>query len=395
MRLFYLRFARGMVLLSVLSMLVLAGAVSAQEVAECVVDYDAEVNYFPEALSVDFAESFTIEYHNNYKVITVLTPWQYAEETFTYVLVQCGTPAPEGYEDAAVIEVPVQTVVSMSTTYIPNLTELGLTDALVAVDEFDYIYNEDVRAAIDAGDVIEVGGGSMVNVEQVLDLDPDLIMTYGSGFADYDAHPVLLEAGLAVALNGDYTETTPLGRAEWVKFTAAFFNAEEEANALFDGIVEDYEALSTLAADATERPTVLVNAMYGDVWYISGGGSFAARLIEDAGGDFLWAEDESIGSLSLSFEDVFDTAQAADVWLNANFWFSLEEGLAEDARYGEFAAFQNAQIFNNNLRVTEFGGNDYSESAVLRPDLVLADLISIFHPELLPEHELVYFRHLE
>jgi iron complex transport system substrate-binding protein len=196
-------------------------------------------------------------------------------------------------------------------------------------------------------------------------------------------------------LNADYTETSPLGRAEWVKFTAMFFNREGDANTLFDEIAANYDELTELTATVETRPTVLVNGMFSDIWYISGGNSFTARMIEDAGGDFLWSDDESIASLALSFEAVFDRAQSADFWLNANFWFSLDEGLAEDERYSEFAAFQNQRVYNNNLRVNETGGNDYGESGVLRPDQVLTDLISIFHPDLLPDHELFYYRHLE
>ncbi len=377
-----------------LSVFVPAWAQDTNLIDSCVTTYDASVDYFPDEVSIDYAESFEVEYHANYKVIRVLTPWQGADQTFEYVLVQCGTPAPEGYDNALVIEVPVGRVISLSTTYLPHLVELDELDSLAAVDETDFIYNADIRALVDEGSLPEVGSGSSINVEQVIDIDPDLIMTFGFG-SDFDAHPVLLQAGLPVVLNADYVETTPLGRAEWLKFTAMFFNREAEANTLFDQIAGDYEALVALTAEISERPTVMVNGMFQGTWYVSGGQSYAAQLIEDAGGDYLWSDDENVGGVPLSFEAVIERAQNADYWLNANFWFSLADGLAEDERYAEFAPFQNGTIFNNNLRVTDLGGNDYTESGVLRPDVVLADLIAIFHPELLPEHELYYFRHLE
>lgn len=361
----------------------------------CVDSYDELVDYFPEKVEVEYAEGFEVEYFPSYKVISVVRPWRDSDVTFTYVLVQCGTPALGGYEDAAVIEVPVSTVVSMSTTYLPHFVELGLVDHLVGVDEFDFVYSPEIRARIEEGELVEVGGGSAVNVEQVLDLDPDLIMTYGLGSPDYDAHPMLLDAGLNVALNSDYMETSPLGRAEWIKFSAMFFNREAEANAFFDGVAERYNEMKALAASADERPTVLVNALYGGTWFASGGDSYIARLIADAGGEYLWADDESSGGLPLSFEAVLERGQDTDFWLNPNFWLSLDEGLAEDARYAEFAPFQNGRVYNNNLRMNELGANDYSEGGVVRPDLVLQDLIAIFHPELLPDHELFYFRHLE
>lgn len=379
----------------------LASAALAQEAPtdnladSCVETYDASVDYFPEKAEIEYAEGFEVEYFNSYKVINVLRPWRDADVTFTYVLVQCGTPAPEGFDDTEIVEVPVSTAVSMSTTYIPHFAELGLLDQLMGVDESDFIYDPDVREKIDAGEIVEIGGGSTVNVELVLDLDPDLIVTYGLGSPDYDAHPVLLDAGLNVALNSDYMETSPLGRAEWIKFTGLFFNREAEANVFFEGVAERYNQLASQVADVEERPTVLVNGVYSDTWFVAGGGSYTAKLIEDAGAEYLWSDDESSGGLPLSFEAVLERGQDADYWINPNFWFSLADGLAEDERYAEFEAFQNGNVYNNNARVNEFGGNDYLESGVVNPDRLLADLIAIFHPELLPEHELFYYQHLE
>ena len=361
---------------------------------ECLTAYDPAVDYFPDKVTVEQAAGFTVEYGLSYKVVEVTQPWVGAEP-ITYLLVQCGAPVPEGVTADAVIEVPVASAVSMSTTYLPHFVELGLLESLVGVDEFDFIYSPDVRARIDAGELTETGGGSFVDVEQVLDLEPDVVFTYGIGSADYDAHPALLAAGIPTVLNGDYMETTPLGRAEWVKFTSLFFNAEAEAEALFGGIESAYSELAAQAAAAEERPSVLVNAMYGDTWYVSGGNSYQARLIADAGGDYLWADDETTGGLPLSFEAVLERGAHADVWINPNFWFSRADGLAEDERYSAFAAFEEGTVYNNVARVTEMGGNDILETGVLHPEGVLADLIAIFHPDALPDHALTYYLVLE
>ncbi len=361
----------------------------------CVSSYDADVDYFPAKSEVEYAAGFSIDYFNNYKVISVTRPWVGADTPFTYALVQCGTPAPAVGTFDAVIEVPINRIVSMSTTYLPSLVELGVLETLVGVDEFDFVYSEDVRARIDAGDLVEVGGGSLVNVEQVLDLEPDLVMTYGLGSPDYDAHPLLIDAGITVALNGDFNETSPLGRAEWIKFVAAFYNREADANTFMERVASEYTNLMDLAASIDARPSVLVNAMFGDTWYVSGGQSYSAQLIADAGGAYVWADDMSSGGLPLSFEAVLDVAQSADVWLNPNFWFTLADGLAEDERYADFAAFANGQVFNNVARVTPLGGNDATELGALRPDVLLADLIAILHPDLLPEHDLFFYQQLQ
>ncbi len=361
----------------------------------CVAEYDENVDYFPQKATVKYASGYTIEYFNNYKVLTIPLPWQGAEESVQYVLVQCGTPPPEDFAAATIIEVPVQSFVSMSTTYLPYLDQYGLIDRLVGVDNASFISNEAVRAKYDAGELTEIGSGGDVNVEAAIDLDPDLIMTSASGFADFDAHPKLEEVGLTVALNADYLDTTPLGQAEWGKYLAAFFNKEGEAEEQFADVVAQYEELTALTADAVERPTVFNNTPFDGTWYMPGGNSYVAQLLADAGAAYLWADDESTGSLFLDFETVFDRAADADYWINIGFFATLDDLAAADERFTEFAAYQNGNVFNNDARVNEFGGNDYYESGAANPHLVLADLISIFHPDLLPEHEFVYYRQVE
>lgn len=361
----------------------------------CVTDYDPAIDYFPEKVTLSDAAGWTIEYFNNYKVITVLNPWRNADVQFRYVLVQCGTPPPTDTDDALVIEVPVNSIVAMSTTQLPHLSELGLLDKLVGVDSFLYINNPDVRKKIEAGELVEIGSGGQVNVEQALDLQPDLIMTYGVGNPEYDTHPKLLEANLKVVLNGEYMETSPLGRAEWIKFTAAFFNREARATDVYDTIARRYREMAAKVRNVATRPTVFTGAPFQDTWSMPGGRSYIAQLLADAGADYLWADDTSTGSQPLSFEEVFERARNADFWLNPGSWQSLSEIEAADERFTRFAAFQNGNVFNNNKRLNENGGNDYWETGVTNPHLILADLIKILHPELLPDHELYFYQQLK
>jgi hypothetical protein len=216
---------------------------------ECVTEFDPEVDYFPEKVTLEEATGWKIEYFNHYKIITVLNPWRDADVQFRYVLLQCGTPPPDLKDNTLLIEIPVQRVVAMSTTQLPHLDELGLLDRLVGVDSFLYINNETVRQKIAAGELVEIGSGGQVNVEQALDLNPDLIMTYGVGNPEFDAHPKLLEAGLKVVLNSEYMESTPLGRAEWIKFTAAFFNQEMAANKAYAAIANRYREIAAKARE--------------------------------------------------------------------------------------------------------------------------------------------------
>lgn len=361
----------------------------------CVENYDASVDYFPEKASVSHADGFTVEYFNNYKVVTVAAPWLGAADSATYVLVQCGTPAPEGFDDAVTIEVPVTSFVSMSTTYLPYLDQFGVLDTLVGVDFGFYAYNPTVQEMLAAGELVELGSGATVNVEAALELEPDVIMTSASGSADFDTHPKLEEVGLTVVLNADYLDITPLGRAEWGKFIATFYNKEAQAEALFNEVASEYEALVTLAADVTERPSVFANTPFEGTWYMPGGQSYTAQLFDVAGADYLWGDDESTSTLFLDFETVFDRAAEGDFWLNQGFVTTLADLEATDERFADFAAFQNSALYNYDLRSNEFGGNDFFESAAANPHWVLADLIKIFHPDLLPDHEFVYYRLVE
>jgi len=389
--------------LSILLVLGLAAAftpVAAQEpqtnlTAGCVESYDPAADYFPQKATVEYADNFSVEYFAHYKVVSINETWP-GSEPVRYVLVQCGTPAPEGVDADTVIEVPAASLVTMATTYLPFVVDLGLLDHLVGHDEFDYVTSPEVRARIEAGQMTEVGEGMGVSVETVLDLEPSLILTSGSGLAEYDAHPVLIAAGLPVVLTGDLMERTPLGRAEWVKFVALFYNAEEQADEVFDNIVEDYQALASRAAAVEERPTVFVDAPWQGTWYMAGGGSYTARLLADAGADYLWADDESSGSLTLSFEAVLERAADADFWVNAGgYWLSKADMLNTDERFAEFAAVQNDTVWSNNLYLNDFGGNYYYEGGIAHPDWILADLVAIFHPELLPDHEMMFYRQLK
>jgi iron complex transport system substrate-binding protein len=176
---------------------------------------------------------------------------------------------------------------------------------------------------------------------------------------------------------------------------ALFYNAEAKAEEIFDETVRRYEDLAERARRAEPKPTVLVNAPYQGVWWLPGGDTFAARFVEDAGAEYILAEDETDQTHMLDIEAVYERAGEADVWINTGMWNSLDEALAEDERFAEFAAFDEGRVFNNNARQTEAGGNDYWESGITHPHIVLADLVKIFHPELVPDHELVYYRRLK
>lgn len=364
---------------------------------ECLDAYDPNVDYFPDKATVLHAQGFTLEYFKHYKVITVLTPWPDARDSFRYVLVQCGAPVPEHVADAHIIKIPVDTVAVLSTTHLPHLVLLEALDSLVALSDFKTVNSPPVRQKIDAGELVEIGRGPTANIEVILDLAPDLVTVVGHVQSHYNAHPILQKAGVNVAINAEYVEPTLLGRSEWLKFTAAFFNKDGLAQRRFDEIVRQYEAYTALTRDlpAAKKPTVFGGSLNRDTWYVAGGKSYIAQLLEAAGGIYLWADDTHQGSVPLSFEAVFDQAMDADIWLTSGLhWFTRADLLAANERYGAFRAFRENRVYNNNRRLNEHGGNDYWETGLIEPQILLADVIKILHPERLPDHQLKYYRHL-
>ncbi|MEE3259749.1 MAG: ABC transporter substrate-binding protein [Candidatus Latescibacterota bacterium] len=376
----------------------LCGASTTWAAAACIESYDPAVDYFPHKTSLQYAESFAVEYFNNYKVITVLAPWPGAAESVQYVLVQCGTPAPAGYAGAQRIEVPVRRLAIMSTTQLPHLELLDAVDRLVAVSDIKMVHSAAVNRRFKDGAIAEIGHGAGVNLELVLDLETDLVMAVAAAQSQYNAHPVLQQAGAAVAINAEYTEPSLLGRSEWLKFTAAFFNAEGVAEKHFAHIASQYQQYAALMRDlpAADRPTVYGGSLWRGTWHVAGGQSYAAQLIAAAGGAYLWADSDSRQSLPLDFEAVYEKAHDADFWLTMrNEWHARAEVAAADERYADFAAFKSGRVFNANARLSAHGGNDYWESGIVEPHLVLADYIKILHPERLPEHALKYYKQLD
>lgn len=348
------------------------------------------------AVTLRYAQAFTVEQRTGYTLVTVLKPWRGAKQVFRYALVPRGAQPPADAGDAIVIETPVQRVVAVNTTHLPYLDRLGVVDALVGVGDPKRINTPSVVARIQAGSIASVGRNVELDVERVIDLQPDMVTTLGLGNPEKDNYPALLQAGLKPVLIADFMEDSPLGRAEWIKFMALFFNREAQAEALFDEITERYERMAALARDVPHRPTVFMGFDDDGKWHMPGAKSYLARYVMDAGGAYLWADLDSNSRVPLSFEEVLERAVDADIWLNqSQSWKTLADALAADERYDKFRAVREGNVFNNNARLNPTGGNDYNESGHANPDVVLADLIAILHPDLLPEHQLVYYHRLK
>ncbi len=354
----------------------------------------------PFSPTVRHAARFTSEQRHDCTLLTVSEPWRNAKAQFRYALVPHQANLPRNLpKGTCVVRVPVRRVVLLSPTYMAYFDMLGLADRIVGVSNGELVNTPAVARRIAAGAIHEVGTGAAmtgsVNLEKLFLLQPDLIMAYATGNSQFDTHPKLLEAGFSVAVNAEYMETTPLGRTEWMKFIAAFFGADEQAETLFAAIETEYRRATALAAAVARRPTVFCNLDFNGTWHMPGGRSFMATFLRDAGARYLWQDDASRGGIPLGVEAVIGKAQDADVWLDPGACRSLRDIEAADERYRLFKAWRNGRVYSNDATVNTDGGNDYWETGVANPHLILRDLIGILHPTLLPEHQLRWYRQLQ
>jgi iron complex transport system substrate-binding protein len=343
---------------------------------------------------VRYAKGFSIQNYDGYSVVILKNPWPKATKTYTYILKEKNGTVPDSLKQNLIIPVPIKTIVVTSTTHIPSLELLDEVNTLIGFPHCDYISSEKVRARIDAGNIKELGNNQDLNTEVLLDMQPNVIIGYGIN----NKNPTLdnlQKSGLKVMLNGDWNEENALGKAEWIKFFGGLYGKQKQATALFTKIEKDFLKTIRMAKMAKTTPTILAGDMFEDRWYLPRGTSWGSLLLKQANGNYLWQETSGTGSLSLSFETVFEKAKSADVWITSGQFSSLNEMTNSNPHYAEFNAFENKNVYSFSGKKGKTGGILYYELAPNRPDLVLKDLVKILHPELLPSYEPFFFEKLK
>lgn len=325
------------------------------------------------------ARGFSVSYTDAGVLVDIRDPLREAGESFHFLLVPRGSDhgrVPSGY---SVLEVPVERVVCMTSLQLSNFICLEELDRVAGITSTRHLHNTDMRRRLDDGRTRQIGIEGNFDNEVILALNPDVILISPFKRGGYEA---LRGVDVPLVPHLGYQETTPLGQAEWIKFVGLLCGEEEKANRIFDAIEARYSALKALTADVQERPVVLSGELHGGNWYVGGGRSFLAQIFRDAGGEYFLPEDTNAGGLNLDFETVYSQTADAKYWRIVNSYngsFSYDALKAEDARYADLCAFQNKGVIYCNMREKPF-----YESMPVQPDVVLADLIHIFHPELLP-----------
>ncbi|HEX6429345.1 MAG TPA: ABC transporter substrate-binding protein [Niastella sp.] len=345
--------------------------------------------------TIQYSKGFTIEYFENFKLVKIVNRFSDKTDTLQYVLVQRGTPTPARYSGAMVIQIPIQKMMVTSSMHVGMADFAGAADVIIGLADSKYVTSPVVRKNIAAGKVIEVGNGSSMNHELIISKKPDLLMTMGSPDAPFNRYQPLIGAGIPVMMNAEWLETDPIGRSEWVKLMAALLNKEEMVNQKFDALVKEYNRIKELAAKVTNKPEVVIGMPFKGTWFVPDGDSYLTQFLKDAGAKYHWSDVISKGSLAFNFETVAPIALKADFWLNMSNAQSKKEIAATDQRYTQFNPYKKGTLYNSNKRLNDIGSNDYWESGAVNPHLILADLITIFHPEILPGHQLFYYKQLQ
>ena len=346
-----------------------------------------------------YATQLTIVRHEGYTEVTLKNPWKEGMTLHRYLLVPdssdvdvAALTSPHSPQTSTIVRTPLSRSVMFTTVHCAMLMSLDKEDCISGVADLKYIKIPWIQDQVKAGRIMDVGEGMSPVVEKIIDQRPDALFL--SPFENSGGYGRLEEIGIPIIECAEYMETSPLARAEWLRFYGMLFGCEQKADSLFAVVDSSYNALKELVrSQETEdrsQPTVIVDKVTGSVWYVPGGKSTLGQLIHDAGGLYPWANDEHSGSVSLPFEAVLEKAGEADIWLfrySSDHDITYSELLAEHHGYNQFKAFRQQQVYGCNVELSLF----YEESP-FRPDWLLNDFIRILHPELQGLEPLRYYQ---
>ena len=344
-----------------------------------------------EAMSLDYAQGFQVRtLENGVKLVDVADPqtdedkmpvsYHFAlvpRQTVNSQLSTVNDQIPEGYTK---VEVPVERTLVMTMLQLSNFTALGALDVVKGITGTKNLFNEDIHQRVADGRILKIGMEGNFDTELILAANPEVIFISPFKRGGYDA---IKETGVTLIPHLGYKEPHPLGQAEWIKYVGLFIGKEKEADALFDRIKKRYLALAEkVKKETTDCPTVFSGEMHGGNWFAVGGKNHLAQLFRDAGAEYI-LKDDNTGGVPIEYEQMYATAANADYWRILNSYpgdFSYEALKSSEPRNELFKAFKEKHVIYCNMKQTP-----YYESSPVEPDVLLADLVAIFHPELMDE----------
>lgn len=351
-------------------------------------------------MPLEYAKGFTVKtLENGVKLVDVADPQQDEDKmpvSYHFALVpahalgdaQSGADkveVPEGYTK---VEVPVKRTIVMTMLQLSNFTALDAHDVVKGITGTKNLFNKDIRQRVDDGKIVKIGMEGNFDTELILAANPEVIFISPFKRGGYDA---IKETGVTMIPHLGYKESHPLGQAEWMKYVGLFIGKEKEAEELFEGIKKRYLALAEKVSQTTERPTVFSGEMHGGNWFAVGGKNHLAQLFRDAGAEYI-LKDDNTGGVPIEYEQMYATAANADYWRILNSYqgdFSYDALKASEPRNELFKAFRDKHVIYCNMKQTP-----YYESSPVEPDVLLQDLVAIFHPEVMDKAYQPRYYHL-
>lgn len=286
---------------------------------------------------------------------------------------------PEALPEGTVVRTPVEDALVFSAVHVGLLKTLGAFDAVGGVCDSQYMHDPQIRRRIEEGSIIDCGNGMTPDIEKIMKQRPEAILL--SPFQNSNnSYGKVSELGIPIVECADYMESSPLGRAEWMRFYGLLFGKGNEAGNLFDATEKKYLELKTAAEKVAYRPNVIIDQRYGQVWNVPAANSTMGNFIEDAGGRNPFSALGNGGSVALSPEKVLAEAHDADIWLlryNQKNQKTLKELAADAPVNSRFKAFREGNVYGCNTGEVDFYGE-----IPFHPERLLADMISCLHPEL-------------
>ncbi len=343
-----------------------------------------------EAIALKHASLLTIVEKEGYTQVTVRNPWDTVSALHTYLLVPKGEELPPHLPNGTIVRTPLNRSVVYSAVHGSLLEQLGKLSAIAGVCDLRYFRMPEIQEGCANGKVADLGNSLSPDTERMIELHPDALFI--SPFKNSGGYGWVEKLNIPIIECADYMENSPLGRAEWMRFYGKLFGCEAEADSLFATVEKAYLSLCKQAASVTDKPLVLADVKTGSTWYQAGEKSTMGQLYAHAGGNYPWDAEGKSGSLPLSAEKVMEQGLEADVWIikyNRPTELTYRDLKADYAPYATFKAFRERNIYGCNSHIIPF----YEESP-FHPEYLLEDLIRIFHPGLLPEGNLRYFKKL-
>lgn len=336
---------------------------------------------------LNFNPAFKIQKFANYQLLTVYI--REKKDSIVYAFVpknsKIDTETYKNIPTKNIIRTPVKKIVTFSHTHLACIEKLGQQKTIIGVTEGSFLKDSKWENDIQTKKITDLGSTDASVKEKIVALQPEIVLV--SSASDVEKLATLQKLNIQIILNQDWLETHPLGRAEWIKTFGLLFEAEKESNDIFENIQKKYNEIKNIAQKKTKNVSVLTDMPFKGTWYLAGGKSYMAQFIADAGGDFIGKDNDNQASIPTSLENIYTKAKNTEIWLNVGQAKNLNDIIQNDQRLSNFLAYQNKKIYNY--------GADYWLTSIINPDEVLADMLFIFHADLLKDRKMKYYKKLE